>query len=73
MSTTILEAQLLKKPVIYVPIFDENFGTPEIFKSNSCVFSSLDKLEFDLNKLQTDSNFKQNIIHIRIKKTFNKI
>ena len=74
LSTAMLECQILKKPVIYVPIFDENFGTPEIFKSNSCVFSSLDKLEFDLNKLQTDSNFKQNIINsanIFIKNYFN--
>ena len=74
LSTAMLECQILKKPVIYVPIFDENFGTPEIFKSNSCVFSSLDKLEFDLNKLQNDSNFKQNIINsanIFIKNYFN--
>ena len=74
LSTAMLECQILKKPVIYVPIFDENFGTPEIFKSNSCVFSSLDKLEFDLNKLQTDPNFKQNIINsanIFIKNYFN--
>jgi len=32
LSTAMLECQILKKPVIYVPIFDENFGTPEIFK-----------------------------------------
>jgi len=62
LSTSILEAQILEKPVIYVPIFDENFGTPEIFKSNSCVISSLDKLEFDLKKLLNDPNFKQDTI-----------
>lgn len=63
LSTSMLECQILKKPVIYVPIFDENFGKPEIFRSNSCIFSSLDKLEFDLNKLQSDTNFKQDIIN----------
>jgi hypothetical protein len=64
LSTSMLEAQILEKPVIYVPIFDEKFGNPEIFKSNSCIFSSMENFEFDLKKLFSNPNFKQETIDL---------
>jgi hypothetical protein len=64
LSTSMLEAQILEKPVIYIPIFDKKFGNPEIFKSNSCFVSSLDHLESDLEKFLYDDNFKQNTINL---------
>lgn len=37
MSSTILEAQILEKPVISFKTRD-HVGVPEVVKSNSCVF-----------------------------------
>ena len=62
LSTAIVEAQIIEKPVIYVPIFDERYGTPEMFKSNSCVISSINSFESDLKKILNDTSFRQKII-----------
>lgn len=64
LTTAILEAQILSKPVVYVPIFDEKYGTPEIFKSKSCLLSSIKFLESDLQKIFYDKDFKENKLNL---------
>lgn len=61
-STTILEAQILNKPVISISVKDYGFGTPTIFKSNSCIRVQVEELENVLKKTLTDKEFKKHLI-----------
>jgi len=63
MSTTILEAQLLKKPVITintgkVPYNDES----SIFKSNSCDRVKIEEFEKTITKIIHDNDYKLDLI-----------
>ena len=63
MSTTILEAQLLKKPVISintgkVPYNDES----SIFKSNSCDRVKIEEFEKTITKIIHDNDYKLDLI-----------
>jgi len=62
LSTSILEAQLLKKPVISVPIINFNLGTPKVFSSNSCIVSPINELEDNLIKILNDSKFRNELL-----------
>lgn len=61
-STTIAEGLLLKKPVIVTGFTDYNYGTPQVVQSKGCIVSSLDDLPKLLEKIISDSSFKQEII-----------
>lgn len=65
LSTTILEAQIMEKPVIsvIVPTFSPDLGNPEIFKNNSCIRVSINDFENELNHLMTSSDYRQQIIN----------
>ena len=54
LSTTIIEAQLLQKPVIFIPSIDYALGTPEILKNESCIISSTNTLKEILSTLNID-------------------
>jgi hypothetical protein len=63
MSTTILEAQLLKKPVISIntgkiPYNDES----SIFKSNSCDRVKIEEFEKTITKILHDEDYKSELI-----------
>lgn len=62
LSTTILEAQILHKPVIAVLVKNYGMGNPEVFKSNSCVYIKDDYFEDVLKKMLGDNNFRQEVI-----------
>jgi hypothetical protein len=61
LSTAIIEAQLLKKPVISIPVIDYKLGNPSVFTSDSCIISDSDKLKNNLEKLD-DKEFRNNIV-----------
>ncbi len=62
-STTILEAQILNKPVISVFVKDRKIKQiPPVFSTNSCIITNLENLESTLNKLLFDNEYKQSII-----------
>ena len=63
LSTAIIEAQLLHKPVISIPVIDYKWGNPEVFKSNSCVISDINSLKDNLEKIFYDIKFRNNVIH----------
>jgi hypothetical protein len=63
LSTAIIEAQFLHKPVISVPVIDNKLGNPEIFKSNSCIISNINSLEENLTKIFYDKKFCNNLIN----------
>lgn len=62
LSTAIIEAQLLKKPVISIPVIDYGWGNPEVFKSNSCIISNINSLEENLERVLNDQKFRKNIL-----------
>jgi len=61
LSTTILEAQILDKPVISIPVLYIGDNKPVIFSSNSCLQSSIDNFENDLKKILHDEIFRNNL------------
>ncbi len=63
LSTTIIESQLLKKPVIFIPSIDYGLGIPQVLKNNSCIISSIDSLRVDLAKLNSDDEFRRSTIN----------
>ena len=61
-STTILEAQLLKKPVISVSVKDYNLGDSNSQIFQSCVYTNISNLESNMIKIFDDLKFKNKII-----------
>lgn len=61
LSTTIVEAQILKKPVISIRLKDYGFGESEIFKTRSCISIPIDDFEKTLNEILTNDSKKETI------------
>ncbi|MGI0056209.1 MAG: hypothetical protein ACREAK_02410, partial [Nitrosarchaeum sp.] len=61
-STTILEAQICKKPVISIFITDRGFGDAAVFKSKSCIQINSAELEKTLKMLFDDAEYRQKVI-----------
>lgn len=62
-STTILEAQISKKPTISLFVTERGFGRSELFKSGSCISVSINDFENIFTKLINDIDFRNNTIH----------
>lgn len=60
-STVILDAHLLKKPVISVLVKDSDYGIPSVL-SQSCLLTDMNGFEQTLSKLLSDRQFKKAII-----------
>ena len=61
-STSIIEAQLLHKPVITIPTIDYKMGIPEIFKNNSCNVCNLENFEDKLKDILNNKKRKQEVV-----------
>ena len=63
-STTILEAQILEKPVISISVKDYQVGDEksQIFLSNSCIHTDIENFHFYLSKIVHDKNYKKTLI-----------
>lgn len=62
-STTMLEAQILNKPVISIFVKDRlTEEMPTIFNSDSCVITTIDDFEKSISKVLSDNDFKKQII-----------
>jgi len=61
-STVILDAQLLGKPVISVQVKNKNYGIPSVFASNSCLIADEDNFQEILTRVLTDSKYRQEAI-----------
>lgn len=60
-STVILEAQILKKPVIVVPVKKYEWGIPEVYSSNSCLITEMDDISNALKQID-DEAFRNELI-----------
>ena len=47
-SSAIIEALILKKPVIFIPGIDYNWGKPSVINEKGCLISSITELKNDL-------------------------
>lgn len=63
-STSTLEAQILKKPTISVSVKNDfvDEDNCSLFKSNSCVRTDIDNFEKALRQILYDTNFKKELI-----------
>ena len=61
-STVIIQGQILKKPVISIPLIEYYWGEPSVYKSKSCIVSKIEELDSTLNKLTNDLEFRKNLI-----------
>ena len=61
MSTVILEAQAMKKPVVSVFLRDY-YGTPEPFKSNLCQRINIDELDEWITNVINSNDFQNQVV-----------
>ena len=50
-SSAIIEALILKKPVIFIPGIDYNWGKPSVINEKGCLISSITELKNDLERI----------------------
>ncbi|MEX0861714.1 hypothetical protein [Nitrosopumilus sp.] len=62
-STVMLNAQMMKKPVISIITKDSDYGFPTIITSNSCVSINIEEFEKTLNSILTDKKLSNSIIN----------
>ena len=63
MSTTILEAQLLKKPVISINTETVPFNDGStVFETDSCVRIKIDEFEETIHRIIHDNNYRTKLI-----------
>lgn len=60
LSTTILEAQIFKKPVLSIKLKEYNFGISKIF--NSCLSITIEDFEHTLKKILSDAVYKKELV-----------
>ena len=61
-STSILDAHLLGKPVLSVPVKEAEFGYPTLIKNSSCAFTDLSSFEKIFSQMINDDEFRNEII-----------
>ena len=62
-STVIIQAQILQKPVISIPLINYNWGNPSIYKEKSCLLIKVEQLTVNLKKITNDPLFKKELIN----------
>ena len=61
-STSIIDAHLLGKPVLSVPVKVANFGLPTLLKNDSCAFTDISSFEKIFYQMINDDEFRNKII-----------
>ena len=57
-SSVILDGYLLKKPIISIPVKDNNYGLPTALTNESCIISKLEDLEQNIEDILKKSTSK---------------
>lgn len=60
-STVLLDAHLLRKPVISIAVKDSDYGIPSVM-SESCALTDVAGFEETLHRILTDDNFRNSLI-----------
>ena len=61
-TTSILDAHLLRKPVLSVAVKAEEFGLPTVLKNNSCALTDISSFEKIFYQMINDDGFRNKII-----------
>ena len=61
-STTMIEAVILKKPVIFIPGIDYNYKNPTIITANGCIKSDIKNLKTDILKMLKNVEYSKGIM-----------
>jgi len=61
-TTSILDAHLLRKPVLSIAVKAEEFGLPTILKNNSCALADISSFEKIFCQMMDDDEFRSKII-----------
>ena len=61
-TSPILDAHILKKPVISLSVKDNGWGIPTAFKNKSCLVTNLEKLESNLKDVLNNENIRNQLI-----------
>ena len=61
-SSAIIDAHLLRKPVLSVPVKVAKFGIPTLLKNDSCAFTDLSSFEKIFYQMIDDDEFRNKII-----------
>jgi len=61
-STVIINAQLLRKPVVSATVKDSGYGVPSVLTTNSCLQVNSKDFETKFQKILTDEEFKSKIL-----------
>ena len=61
-GSPILDAHILKKPVISVSVKDNGWGIPTALKNNSCLTTDLEKFEDDLKDVLNNNDIRNQLI-----------
>jgi len=61
-TTSILDAHLLRKPVLSVAVKAEEFGLPTVLKNNSCALTDISSFEKIFYQMIDDDEFRNKII-----------
>ena len=59
LSSALIEALILKKPVLFIPGMDYNWGNPSIVTEKGCFISDTDNLKNELEKILNDKKYLQ--------------
>ena len=62
LTSTILDAHILKRPVISLSVKDNGWGIPTAFKNNSCLVTDLEKLDDDLKSVLNNERVRNQLI-----------
>ena len=57
LTSAIIEALILKKPVILIPGIDYNWGSSSLETENGCLISTPEKIKQDLKQILADKNY----------------
>tara|TARA_B110000014_G_scaffold259639_1_gene247822 strand:+ start:6145 stop:8037 length:1893 start_codon:yes stop_codon:yes gene_type:complete len=60
LSSVLIEALILKKPVLFIPGMDYNWGNPSIVTEHGCFISDIDNLKNEIDKILNDKKYLQN-------------
>ena len=62
LTSPILDAYILKKPVISLRVTDNGWGIPTAFKNNSCIVTDLEKFDDDLKNVLNNESVRNQLI-----------
>jgi hypothetical protein len=62
LTSPILDAYIMKKPIMSLLVTDNDNGIPTAFKNNSCIRTDIEKFEHDFKNVLNDTKIRNELI-----------